>query len=93
MTDTKNKFLPSFFQTSNSVLDELVDFELSGDLEEESEDNINSETFGDSGERTDVLPDFFKTKTSEDFSQFSILGNNDGDLNNYIILKNYHTST
>lgn len=71
----KLKGLPQFFQhAQNSLLDQLADFELGGDLEDDLEetlegvaaplddgiDQTNAETFGNIQEAESSLPSFFE---------------------------------
>jgi len=99
--------LPGFFQTTGTtVLDELIDYELGGELEDEIDiakvDVINEEldqdtfdnvdTFGDFKE--DELPEFFRQKAqTSDYSE--LLGSMKTNNNNNVDIKNivYTTST
>lgn len=78
--------LPAFFQTSaKTVLDELADFELGGDLEDdgvplegEPVEDRYEDTFGDidggfGDLKADNLPDFFKNPSQREQENYDIL--------------------
>ena len=90
--------LPSFFQQrGKTVLDELADYELGGDLDEEEleEEEIGDDTaFDDNfiGSATE-LPSFFQSSATEKVEPLSVLENDypvrSEDVNLSQLLKNF----
>ena len=74
--------LPSFFQQrGKTVLDELADYELGGELDEEDDRNsaIEDAAFTDGYSGSDLeLPSFFQPSTRDNESSLKIDSSSDG---------------